>query len=191
MKCSSVIAHFVVAIIITVMLLTVYISVQQSYRSSANDPQIQIARDLSDALSAGGTTTQFFPAGTIDISKSLAVFTAIFSADGKVLQSSGLLDGKFPQPPAGVFEFTNANNEDVLTWQPQTGVRLAMVFEKINAQGEGFVAVGRSLKETEIRESNLLKMIGLALAACLLILFVNLLLQTYLSKKVSINEYEH
>ena len=68
---------------------------------------------------------------------------------------------------------------------------LCLSLEKINAQGEGFVAVGRSLEETEIRESNLLKMIGLAWAACLLTLFVNLLLQTYLSKKASIKKYEH
>ena len=45
-----------------------------------------------------------------------------------------------------MFEFTNANHEDVVTWQPQSNVRMAMVFEKINAPGEGFVAAGRSLK---------------------------------------------
>ena len=177
------IAHFAAAIIITGIILLVYVSVQQVHRSSANDPQLQIARDLSNAISSGKSTNNLLPHDTIDLLQSLSVFTEIFDKTGKPLQSTGLLNGTFPKPPAGIFEYADKNVEDVLTWQPQNGVRMAMVFEKINAPGEGFVAVGRSLKETEARESNLVRMIGIAWIACMAVLLVHLLIQLYYAKK--------
>ena len=182
---SSIITHFAAAIIITGIILLVYASVQQAHRSSANDPQIQIARDASDALSKGKSIDHLIAADTINLLTSPAVFTEIFDASGKPLQSTGLLNGKLPQPPEGVFEYTNANKENALTWQPQPDVRMAMVFEKIDAPGEGFVAVGRSLKETEIRESNLIKMIALTWAACMAVLILHFFAQKILLKKIA------
>jgi hypothetical protein len=183
MKASLLITHFIAAIIITVILLAAYISVQQSYRNAANDPQIQMARDISIALTNGKSIDKFIPADTIDIAQSLSPFTEIFDHNGNPLQSTGYLNESFPQPPAGVFEFTKANTEDILTWQPQPDARMAMVFEKVNTGNIGFVAVGRSLKETEVRESNLVKMIGLTWIACMGVLLVHLLVQFYLNKK--------
>ncbi|HEX5155349.1 MAG TPA: hypothetical protein VFW07_28100 [Parafilimonas sp.] len=182
MKQLSIVTHLSAAIIITVVMLLIYACAQQSYHSTANDPQLQIARDLSDDLSNVKSGKQFLDADTIDIAKSLAVFTALFDAAGKPIQSTGLLDGKLPLPPEGIFEFAGANMENVLTWQPRPGVRMAMVFEKIKEPGQGFVAAGRSLKEVEIREGNLVKMIGLAWAACLGVLLVNLSVQLYYRK---------
>ncbi len=182
-RSSLLITHFIAAIIVTVILLAVYISVQQSYRSAANDPQMQMARDMRIALIKGKSINKFIPADTIDIAQSLSSFTEIFDDSGKPLQSTGYLNESLPQPPAGVFEFTKANNEDILTWQPQPDARMAMVFEKVNAGNIGFVAVGRSLKETELHESNLVKMIGLTWIACMGVLLVHLLTQFYLNKK--------
>jgi len=183
MKASSIITHVVATIIITIILLIVYASVQQVHRSSANDPQIQIARDLSYQLSKGKPIDHLMPMDTIDIAQSLAVFTEVFDKRGNPLQTTGYLNGRMPQPQPGIWKFTNANNEDALTWQPQSNVRMAMVFEKIMAPGEGFVAVGRSLKETEMREGNLVKMVSMAWIACSMILLIHFLLQFYLHKK--------
>ena len=180
---SSLLAHLVAAIIITGIILLVYACVQQTHRSSANDPQLQIARDLSAAISSGKSINNLFQHDTIDLSQSLAVFTEIFDKNGNPLQSSGFLNGGMPKPPAGIFEYTNENVEDALTWEPQNDVRMAMVFEKINAPGEGFVAAGRSLKETEVRESNLVKMIAIAWFACMAALLIHFLVQNYLSRK--------
>jgi uncharacterized membrane protein len=91
-----------------------------------------------------------------------------------------------PQPPAGVLDFTRNNQEDVITWQPEPGVRMAMVYEKVSAAGIGFVAVGRSLKEVEIREANLVRMVAIAWIACLAVLLVHLLVQMYLLRKSSL-----
>jgi hypothetical protein len=185
MKHTSLITHFAAALIITVIILLIYISVQQTYRTAANDPQIQIARDLSNALSKRKPVTQFFPGDTINLEQGLAVFTAVFDKTGKPLHSTGLLKGSLPKPPTGIFEFTNMNNEDILTWQPQNNVRLAMVFEKIKAPGEGFVAAGRSLKVTEARESNLIKMLGTGWTACMGALILHFLVLFYYAKRIA------
>ncbi len=184
MKNSSLLTHVAVAIIITGIILLVYAAVQQTYRSTANDPQLQIARDLSAAISSGKSINNQLPYDTIDLSRSLAVFAEIFDKNGNPLQSTGLLNGAPPKPPAGIFEYANENVEDVLTWQPKNNVRMAMVFEKINAPGEGFVAAGRSLKETEVRENNLVKMIGITWIACMAVLLVHLLVQRYYLRKL-------
>ncbi|MEO8713102.1 MAG: hypothetical protein ABI405_13305 [Parafilimonas sp.] len=181
----SFITHFAAAIIITIVLLLIYASVQQSYRTAANDPQLQIARDISNALNEDKSIKNLLPADTIDIAESLGLFTEIFDRNGKPIQSTGLLNGSAPQPPQGIFNFTKANDEDILTWQPQKDVRMAMVFEKVNSPYVGFVAAGRSLKETEVRESNLIKMIGIAWIACMGVLLLHFLVQVYLSKRIA------
>jgi hypothetical protein len=185
MKHSSLLAHFAAAIIITGIILLVYASVQQAHRASANDPQLQLARDLSSALSKGRSIASLLPPDTIDLAQSLAVFAETFDHQGKPLQSTGFLNGQLPQPPAGVLDFTETNQEDVVTWQPQSDVRMAMVFEKVNSPAVGFVAVGRSLKEVEIRESNLIKMVGITWIACMAVLLVHLLVQSYLIRRSS------
>lgn len=185
MKYSSLLAHFAAAIIITGIVLLVYTSVQQSHRSSANDPQLQLARDLSYGLKTGRQLTSLVSADTIDIAQSLAVFAETFDHSGNPIQSTGFLNGRLPRPPAGVLDFTASNQENVITWQPQSGVRMAMVYEKVNSPTVAFVAAGRSLQEVEIREGNLVKMVGITWIACMAVLLVHLLLQSYLYRKNS------
>ena len=175
MKSSIIIAYIASAIIITTIVLLIYASVQQTYRNNANDPQIQVARDLSIALENNKSTNKFLEEDAIDLAQSLATFTEIFDATGKPVQSTGFINGQLPQPPKGVFEFTVVNKEDILTWQPQQAIRLAMVFEKVS--DKGFVAVGRSLQETEIRTGNLVKIIFLAWITCMFVLALHLLIR--------------
>src|SRR3982751_855939 len=106
-KTSLIIAHFVAAIITTAIFLTIYATVQQSFRSTANDPQIQIARDLAKDLGKGKTIDAILSKDTIDLTQSLAVFTEVFDKNGKPLQSTGFINGDLPQPPSGVIDFTN------------------------------------------------------------------------------------
>ena len=51
--CQTFIAWLPFAIIIVIFSGLVYAIVQQNYRQSANDPQIQIAEDLATAISQG------------------------------------------------------------------------------------------------------------------------------------------
>src|SRR5580765_3016300 len=116
---------FLIAII-TVIFGVIYATVQQSYRTGANDPQIQIALDINAKLHQGKSVESFLT-DTIDIAKSLLTFVVLCDNNGKPIRSSGYLDGKMIQLPSGVFDFTKSHGEHQVTWQPLDGVRIAMV----------------------------------------------------------------
>ena len=158
------------------MLLTlvcglVYVAVQQNLRSGANDPQIQLAEDAASQLNAGAAPQSLVGSESGDIARSLAPFVAIYDAAGAVLATDGVLDGQSPRPPAGVLASATATGRDIVTWQPQSGVRIALVV--IPWRG-GTVAAGRSLRIVEEREDNallltfvawLLALVAVAIAA--------------------------
>ena len=165
------------AIIITAFCLLVSITVQQSYRQSANDPQIQIAEDIATLISQGANPQNYIPIGKVDISKSLATYILIFDKNGGLIGSSASLDDKTPQIPNGVLASAQKQGETKITWQPKVGVRSATVIVYYKGANPGYVLVGRSLREVEIREDNLTLMIFatyvltlLATAACIYIL---------------------
>jgi hypothetical protein len=169
--------------IITVFMLLIYAAVQQTYRSNANDPQIQIAREISIYLKEGKTIEHIFPTDSIDISKSLGVFAVLYDNNLKPMKSSGFLNGNIPQLPSGVFVFAKTHSEDAITWQPSPGVRMAMVLASVQSSNVAFVAVGRSLKEVEIRERNLLLMVFICWVICMGIVIINAFIQFRYQKK--------
>jgi hypothetical protein len=185
MKLSSFITHFAALMIVTVLCGLMYVTVQHMHRSAANDPQLQIALDLKNAIEANQSTLKWMPGDSIEISESLSVFKTFYSTNGEPLQSTGFLDGQLPCIPKGVFDFTTKHREDVLTWQPRPGVRMAMVLEAVNSPQIAFVAVGRSLKEVEKRESTLVTMVLVAWLVCMGVIILHFLVShfTSLNKK--------
>src|SRR5215467_8003398 len=91
MKRYNLITHFAAIIIITVLCGLIYVSVQQTYRSGANDPQLQIASDLKTNLENDRFMAQSMPNDSIDLSKSLSVFKTIYNKNGEPVQSTGFL----------------------------------------------------------------------------------------------------
>jgi hypothetical protein len=176
------VSHVSALAIVTVIILLVYTSVQQSYRSVANDPQVQLIRDLKGRLEAGKPIDTYFNVDTIDLEKSLSVFVEIYDTKGKPIKSSGLINSKLPVLPAGVLNVTKSSGEDWVTWQPQKNVRLAMGVAKVNAPPVAFIAVGRSLVEVENRTAKLKQMIISAWIICLIIIVIHFNVQSYLSK---------
>jgi len=67
MKKSNFISHFAALMIITVLCGLIYVTVQQSHRTGANDPQLQIALDLKNAIETGRSPVQWMPGDTIEI----------------------------------------------------------------------------------------------------------------------------
>jgi len=149
----------------TALLLVAYAIVQQDYRESLNDPQIQMAEDAAARLEAGAVPADIVPHGTplISVRDSLAPWLAVYDANGQVLESSGELDGAPPRLPAGVFDPAawhaliighHLNNspvgQDRFTWQPEPGVRQAVVLVATGDQ-KYFVAAGRNMREVEQR----------------------------------------
>ena len=136
-----------------------YAAVQQDIRQSANDPQIQIAEDSAAKLANGQSIQNVVPSEKVDIAKSLAPYIIVFDVTGKPLASSALLDGQIPTIPAGITEYVKHNGEDRFTWQPQPGVRSAVVVTQFKGSSSGFVLVGQSLREVESREDNILQLL--------------------------------
>jgi hypothetical protein len=185
MNKSNFVSHFTVLLVLTILCGLIYAAVQQSHRSGANDPQLQIALDLKNAIENNHSTARWLPDDSIEISKSLSVFTTLYNNAGEPVRSSGFLDGQLPRMPRGVFDFTKKRREDVITWQPQPGVRMAMVVESVNSPQIGFVAVGRSLSEVEKRESNLTTMVLVAWLVCSGIIVLHFLLSYFSLKNFS------
>ncbi len=147
----------------------IYVVAQQSLRLGANDPQIQMAEDAADALTHNATLDQVMPAGMVDVGRSLAPFMIVYNDQGQVLAPSGVLHGATPPLPRGVLDYARQHGQNRLTWEPEPGVRIAAVVVRVEGRAGGFVLAGRSLREVEIRESQLELLVGVALVAVLAI----------------------
>jgi hypothetical protein len=146
----------------------VYLAVQQSLRLSANDPQIQMAEDAAVSINNGTEPLLLVPQGSVDISTSLSPYLIIFNASGTPIAGNGLLEGALPSLPPGVFSYTRASGEDRFTWQPRAGVRSAVILVHTNDPNAEFVLAGRSLREVESREDQLMVNVGIALITALI-----------------------
>ena len=139
--------------LITCICGLVYIAVQQNYRQSANDPQIQMAEDTA-ALSTELHT--YSPQQTVDVEKSLKPFIMVFNGKGDCIGSEAILGNKNPVIPSGVFGYVNSHGEDKITWEPKSGVRIAAVIVPYHQGTQtGFVLAGRNIREIEEREAQL------------------------------------
>lgn len=136
------------AVAISVSMGMLYLVMQHDIRSEANDPQIAMAEDLAASLQRGETATV---SGMIDVSESLAPFTIVYDNDGQVRASNAFLHGETPVLPDGVLtsqKGTHLPGENRLTWEPEEGVRIATVIKRYT---NGYVAIGRNMREADIR----------------------------------------
>jgi hypothetical protein len=160
-----------IAIIITGLSGLCYAAIQQELRLTADDPQIQMAEDAAAKLASGQQTQIVVPAEKVDIAKSLAPYIIVFDTTGNPIASSAQLDGQTPTLPHGVFDYVRQNGEDRLTWQPQPGVRSAVVVTQVQGSDAGFVLAGRSLREVEKREDDIMQIAFVGCFAMLLVTF--------------------
>ena len=144
----------------------IYVAVQQDLRQGADDPQIQIAEDAARAIEAGASADTIVPKQTVDAGVSLAPWVAVYDASGTLVASSGKLDGAALPIPQGFFNERTweankihpspAGDETRVTWEPETGVRHAVVIiHMIVGPKGGYVVAGRSLRDVETREDML------------------------------------
>lgn len=139
----------------SVLVIFGYTAAQQVYRQSANDPQTQLAQDIAQAINGGVDPTGLVGTGKIEMTKSLATWLIVVGKDNKVVADNVTLNGKTPTYPTGVLEAARSTGQDVVTWQPESGVRHATVAVKVPNSSGQVVVVGRSLSEVEHRVSQL------------------------------------
>jgi hypothetical protein len=168
------------AIAIVGVCVLVYAAVQQDYRQSLNDPQIQMAEDAAAAINTGADPKTVVPPTSVDISMSLAPWIAAYGEDGTPIASSGFLFNAkgLPTPPAGVFAAAhsfeaNQNGsplgEDRVTWEPAPGIRQAIV---VISEKSGYIVAGRGMREVEDREAALEQIAGAAALVLLVVTFI-------------------
>lgn len=157
---KAILQHWLlVVVVVTGLIGLLYAAIQQNLRQGANDPQIQMAEDAAAKLAGGQSVQSIVPSEKVDIATSLAPYLIIFDANGNPIASSAQLDGRTPTIPSGVFDSVKQNGEDRITWQPQTGIRSAIVVTQFAGSASGFVVAGRSLREVEKREDSLLQIL--------------------------------
>ncbi len=181
------------ALAITIMSALVYVTVQQNFRMSANDPQIQLVQDAQKDLANGAPAEAFTSQQATDISKSLAPYILVFNEKGETVAGTAALDGQLPKFPSGVFDAAKSRGENRFTWQPKAGIRQAVILDKYESKNAsstttGFVAVGRSIREIEVRENNLTRMALISWLAALLLTLLSVLLAL---KKLMPGVHEH
>jgi hypothetical protein len=138
----------------------------QSLRLQANDPQVQLAEDAAARLAAGAAPMAVLPPGDeVEIARSLAPFLVVYDAAGAPIAGSGKLHGALPKLPGGVLEHARAQGGHRLSWQPEAGVRQALVVVPVRNGGAGFVVAGRSLREVEARKRQVQEFLALLWAA--------------------------
>lgn len=163
-----------VAVAISGVCALMLLVVQQDYRSSLNDPQIQIAEDSARVVEAGVNPKTLAPQGVgTEISASLATWVAFYGTDHAPQASTGLLHGVIPTIPSGAFDTAKKDGENRITWEPEPGVRQAIVV--VPAGDKGFVVAGRGMSAVEERESQLSRDILIGWIVILLITFLSYL----------------
>jgi hypothetical protein len=174
--------YFSTIAIITIIMGLIYVSVQQSYRTNANDPQKQIAHDLKEQIEAKGLDGQDF-SDSVHLESSLAVFKTVYDEHGKPIRSTGYIGGTAPRLPAGVFDFVQSYGEDWITWQPRKDIRLATGILRVHAGPAAYLAVGRSLREVEERTTQLTEMIVAGWILCIAFVLIHALFDYNFNRK--------
>jgi hypothetical protein len=163
------------ALLLTLITGLIFLCGQQIYRNQANDPQIRMAADIAGRISRGYAAGTYFSGYKTAISVNPGIFVTLFDARGRPLRSSGMWNGRMPAPPAGVFEAAKRYGEDRITWQPERGVRLAVVVAHVENASTAYVLVGRSLKEAARRTADLRIITGLTWIAGIVLIALHAL----------------
>jgi len=184
-----------VGVAVTLLCGLMYTVVQQNYRQSLNDPQIQMAEDGASVIDAGQPPVELIngsePLGypMIDIERSLKPWTAVYDSQGKVLESNAVLNNAPPRVPQGVLDAAKNNAgkdtdrmyENRVTWQPNAEVRQAVVVVYVPSKQQ-YIVVGRNMREVENREGNLSTMVLLGWVVTMIATFCAALFAGYLKK---------
>ena len=161
-------AYVPLACTVIAMSLLACLGFHQVLRSQGDDPQVHLAEDAARLWQAGSAPATLIPAGTVPLESSLAPFLMLFDREGAPLASSARLHGVAPVLPVGVFAHARARGEHRLSWQPEPGIREAIVVVAVGRGQLGYVVAGRSLRGTERRKLQVLHLFAMGCLGILL-----------------------
>lgn len=140
-------------------LATLYIVVQQDGRHAVEDAPRAL-------LSAGEAATTAQQPGRVDLSRFLGTFWVRYDVAGRPVGGDGYLGGSLARVPGGVLQTARTLGEDAVSWEPEPGLRFAVVAEPV---ADGVIVAGQSLRRTEQRAERSMLFIGGALVAGLFV----------------------
>jgi hypothetical protein len=141
-----------IAVATTVLSLVLFAAVQQNYRQSQSDPQIQMAEDGALALASGGVPAGIVPRGLkVDVAQSLSPWIAVYDSAGVPLESTGVSNNAPPKLPIGLLEIAkDPDQNNRVTWESSTEARQALVIVYV-PKTDQYVVAGRNMREAEAR----------------------------------------
>lgn len=132
------------AVIITLIFGSSYAAFQQLGRRAANAAPAAAAAAKAQLI---GPETLMAP--RLELTPDSGVFVIVYGSDNKAESGTVTLHGSLPDLPAGVLQTARDSGSDAVTWQPEPGLRMAVVARP--AAGKVIVA-GQSLAPYEDRD---------------------------------------
>ncbi|MFP3579034.1 hypothetical protein [Arthrobacter sp. fls2-241-R2A-200] len=159
---SRIIGWIAAAAVVTVVFCSVYIAFQQSGRRSAD---IAPAAAAASAVQMLATSVPSVP--RLELTPESGVFVLVYGSDDRPEAGTATLHGVLPTVPAGVLDTARRSGADAVTWQPEPGLRLAVVAR--SAEGKVVVA-GQSLAPYEATDTMVMVYLMLGWFGCVLLL---------------------
>jgi|GEM_PF-1815001 len=143
------------ALFFSALLMILAVAYQQVLRLDADRQPTHLVSAAETQLAQGQDTSTLLTAPHSEISSNIwlegtAPFTAVYDAAGEPIAGDATLHGTLPQPPKGIFAYLREHGHHKVTWQPELGIRVALVGQHL-PDGR-FVLAGQSLIRSETRE---------------------------------------
>lgn len=127
----------ILGIVLTLLGGAASLTFQQMLRRGADQPQLQMASFYASKIASGIKPGDAIPRSYVDLERSLEPFTIYYTDQGTPIVGNGYLNQALPTPPHGVFSYLRSHKLDRITWQPQSGVRVASVIQRVTGPTPG------------------------------------------------------
>jgi hypothetical protein len=150
-------------VVVSLLFGSVYVSLQQIGRMADEDVPAALALAQLSAPNPQALSSD----NPVDLAKGPGTFVNVYRNDGTPVAGSGTLSGGVPRLPQGVIESTVRTGQDRVTWQPQAGIRYAIV---ARAARDTVVVAGQNLQPSETRDTKVLLFLGLGWLGSVLVI---------------------
>lgn len=166
----------------TLILLIVYVNDQQTIRLAGNEPQEWMAHDTAEKIASGISPVRAVVGAPVLVMSEYAPYVIAYDKEGSTTAATGVFDGKVSNLPPTILEYARDHGTHRLTWEPEPGIRHAIVIVPIQGGTLGYVLSGRSLfyaeqQETLLGQRTVFGWLGTLVVSILLSLFGAFLLR--------------
>ncbi|MGO4593783.1 hypothetical protein AB4Z18_08160 [Leifsonia sp. 2TAF2] len=117
----------------------------------------------------------------LDLARVRGTFWLRYNAVNEPTAGNGYLGNRLATIPGGVLDAARRSGEDAVTWAPANGLRFAIVAQRLS--GGDVLVSGQSLERTELRASQMIMYLTLALLAGLLLIATAVVVDWQLSRR--------